>query len=690
MSALMRDVDLENLRVMVISSHDHGSLAEVQYFLRGQEILKNAVLLIPPRLEEATVGEKDTVYKVWSNVDDLYALVDEYQPDVIYMVCGYLLCLQEYVPPDQLASFFTHCEKSGCILLTSDPLAGALSHMITKNDAESYSPKQNLDVSGRTNYLINILIDPFMALKDIPHLFPWVSEPDLLQNHRNLGYFNPRYYQHIVDGDTKIELDGVLLEKPFWLFALGPEDYKDVVNEHGLKNIIQWTADKVRFALEQDRNVVVVGPTEFIEAMYDELGEIDGLSMHSYLAFHIFSKLTFMAEKVFFWNVLSASAILRIFFGLPTFHFEIGHMGKSLMGAYEEVVRLAFGGCEPLMVDQTVPFTKEKIENLTRQFGEFEEKRTKLLSALPEPDQVVQELIAGKKIPVWAFWQSDDIPPLVERCFESWKRHLDPEKYEIRILTHETFQDYLPFDVLSEIPHFLELRLAQQTDFMRLALLKWHGGIWLDASIYMVDDLPIDGLMDEFYATRIPSLDKNCVQSWFLVAPRQNEVINVWLDEFTIALQERRDIKLRLFSLSLYSGLLARIMRINDPQFRNYFLIYYIYENLYRTQSWFRKKTPSFTEHGITTIVRPENVKFILKNTRFAFLIKLLRRFDSTEKWKITQNLIERRKGFNRFLMHRENMPSGKMCKDGKVFLYKMNASDRLLMKSDFDFDSCP
>ena len=255
----MRNVNLDNLRVMVISSHDHGSLAETQYFLQGQHIAKNAVVLVPPRLEEAIAGEKSTRYEVWSSIEDLYALVDEHRPDCIYMVSGYLLCLQEYATVDELLSFFKHCEKSGCILLTNDPMAGALSQMIIEIDDGSYTIKPDLDLPNRSRHLINVLIEPFKAMKAIPHIYPWVCEQDPLQNHTNLGYFNPRYLKHFQNEDANADFDGVSHEKPFWLFALGPEDYKDVLIDHGKKNCVKWTVEKVRFALEQDRDVVVVG-----------------------------------------------------------------------------------------------------------------------------------------------------------------------------------------------------------------------------------------------------------------------------------------------------------------------------------------------------------------------------------------------------------------------------------------------
>ena len=460
----MRNVNLENLRVMVISSHDHDSLAKAQYLLRGQQIANNAIVLVPPRLKEAIAGEKNTRYEIWSSIEDLYALVDEHRPDYFYMVSASLMCLQEYVTVAELRRFFKHCGKSGCIPLTNDMLAGVLPHKIVENDAAPHTTEPDLDLPGRVQHL----------------------------------------------------------------------------------------------------------------------------------------------------------------------------------------------------------------------------------SALREPDQVVQELITAQKIPVWAFWESFDMPPIVERCYVSWQRHLDPEKYEIRLLTRETFRDYLPFDVLSEIPHFFELRLSQQADFIRLALLKWHGGIWLDASIYMVDELPFDGLLDEFYAPRLPRLDNKCVQVWLMVAPRQSDVINIWLTEFTVALQDRRDIKLRTFSLSLYDGIFARLMQSHDPKFKNYFMLSHVYENLYRTRRWFKKKTPNLTEQGITTSLQPDNVKFIFSNMRYATLTKLLKRFDPTEKWSLTQNITKRRDTFEISLTQRMHMPSLKMCKDGKVFLYKLNAADRLLMKLDFDFDSCP
>jgi len=656
--------------------------------LRGQKISTNAVLLVPPRLEEAISTEEEIRSEIWSSVEDLCAFVKKYQPDVIYMVSGYLLCLQDYMTHDQFKGFLEYCEKSGSILSTNDPMVGGLSRNVIKTGERTYATKPNPDLPARSQHLFKLLLAPFNLMHSYAHISPWVSEPDLLKTHTNIGFFNSRYADFIQSENAKLEFDGISDDKPFWLFTLGPEDYKDVLNEYGEQNFIKWTVDKVRFSLDQDRSVVVIGPSKFIDGLQAELGDTDNLSLHTYLPFHVFNRLNFAAEKVFFWNVLSASAMLRIQFGLPTFHFEIGHIGKSLKWTYEEFIKVALGGCKPLMIDQRDPFSVEVLDRLTNRFYDFKKTRTKQLSVLPEPDQVIRELVANKKIPVWAFWQSTEMPPLVSRCVASWHKHLDPEKYDIKILTHETFQQYLPFDMLSEIPHFFELRLAQQADFLRLSLLKWHGGIWMDMSIYLVDDLPFDGMRDQFYAPRFPRVDKQCVQAWLISTPRQNDVINAWLEEFTIQLKERRDIKLRFFSLSLYSGWFARIMRINDPKFKNYFLVYYAYEKLYRTQRWFRDKTPDQTVNGISSALEPENVKLIIHTTKYAFLLNMLRRFDPDMKWKITQKLVKRRTDFNKFLIQRDHLPTITMWKNDKVILYKLNATDRLLMKHDFDFET--
>lgn len=136
---------------------------------------------------------------------------------------------------------------------------------------------------------------------------------------------------------------------------------------------------------------------------------------------------------------------------------------------------------------------------------------------------------------VWSYWH-DDRPPLVVRlCVDNWKA-LNPG-YEVQLLNARTVADFLP-----DVPPTLSrLGAAKQSDWIRLALLARHGGIWLDSSIILTSSL--DWMLERqhetgaeyvgFYLDRYArSRARPLVDSWCMAAPAGSPFIRDWLDLF--------------------------------------------------------------------------------------------------------------------------------------------------------------
>jgi len=80
----------------------------------------------------------------------------------------------------------------------------------------------------------------------------------------------------------------------------------------------------------------------------------------------------------------------------------------------------------------------------------------------------------------WSYWAQglDELDPIVELCLSSWKSRGGFDT--IVVVDSESVYDYLPKDTLP--PTFSSLPFQLQSDFVRLALLREYGGIWMDAS----------------------------------------------------------------------------------------------------------------------------------------------------------------------------------------------------------------
>jgi len=160
---------------------------------------------------------------------------------------------------------------------------------------------------------------------------------------------------------------------------------------------------------------------------------------------------------------------------------------------------------------------------------------TDLYSATPKPVPKI----------IWAYWQnqappgSDKVPegypPLIEVCIASWKQ-LNPD-WDIRVLNESTRGKWL---LASDLPGDYDKQNVQhQSDAVRIAALEKYGGVWIDATIFMLkplaDILPDDpavhtvmnlqsyGSQDDLHDRRVNWT--NYVENWFMAAPPNDTVI---------------------------------------------------------------------------------------------------------------------------------------------------------------------
>jgi hypothetical protein len=130
---------------------------------------------------------------------------------------------------------------------------------------------------------------------------------------------------------------------------------------------------------------------------------------------------------------------------------------------------------------------------------------------------------------IWLVWLQGilDAPETVRACIATWRKH-NPG-WEIRTLTRRTLPTFLGRDEAAAI-------LRQNKTFsglshdIRIALLKRHGGVWADATLYCLK--PLDqwlggSLKSGFFAFRAPG-DPQAVSPSFIAAAPGNPVISAW------------------------------------------------------------------------------------------------------------------------------------------------------------------
>lgn len=160
--------------------------------------------------------------------------------------------------------------------------------------------------------------------------------------------------------------------------------------------------------------------------------------------------------------------------------------------------------------------------------------RAAFLADRDEGDKAVQHNFApfgGSEVPkvIWMYWHQgeSEAPFVVRRCIDSWRRH-NPG-WEVRVLDGDTVASHAD---MSDVSEALTFRFF--ADLLRVRLLKTHGGVWADATVYchrpLQDWLPLQTVTG-FFAFRHPG-PARWIASWFLAAAPGHILPTVWEAEF--------------------------------------------------------------------------------------------------------------------------------------------------------------
>ena len=106
---------------------------------------------------------------------------------------------------------------------------------------------------------------------------------------------------------------------------------------------------------------------------------------------------------------------------------------------------------------------------------------------------------------VWVFWWQgeENAPTLVRKCIQTIKANF--KNNEVVVLSKDNFSQYvdIPQYILQKVENKI-ITLTHFSDIMRAALLSEHGGLWLDATIYMTGSIDSELLKHKFYTNHLP------------------------------------------------------------------------------------------------------------------------------------------------------------------------------------------
>lgn len=143
---------------------------------------------------------------------------------------------------------------------------------------------------------------------------------------------------------------------------------------------------------------------------------------------------------------------------------------------------------------------------------------------------------------VWTHWDSRaGMPEFCRLNLERTRRIL--HDWDVRFFTDSDFLQWCP-----TVPDgFDKLSKQHRADFMRLWLLKKHGGVWMDIGIVL--NTSITPLVEECRAAKAElsgfyiegtttDMKYPVFENWFIMAPQGSRIINLWYEEYVTAIRQ--------------------------------------------------------------------------------------------------------------------------------------------------------
>ena len=139
---------------------------------------------------------------------------------------------------------------------------------------------------------------------------------------------------------------------------------------------------------------------------------------------------------------------------------------------------------------------------------------------------------------IWLYWEGE-LPLFVEKCVENIKNK-NPT-YEVNFLTPQTVHNFCNIND----SHLKNATPQQKADLIRFELIYQFGGIWLDASTMVYENL--DWIQDinsknktnsfaYYRAKNTINLQYPILENWLLASTAKNIFFKKWFDELYLAI----------------------------------------------------------------------------------------------------------------------------------------------------------
>ena len=218
---------------------------------------------------------------------------------------------------------------------------------------------------------------------------------------------------------------------------------------------------------------------------------------------------------------------------------------------------------------------------------------------------------------IWIFWWQDieNAPEIVKKCFNKLKSY----DLNVELITKNNYKEYV------SIPQYIidlleneKITLTHFSDILRFNLLADHGGLWLDATIYVSDKNRVNEILKkDFYTIKL----KKC--------PRRNVSKGLWTG---YCMGGNKNNELFIFMKEFFNEYWK-----NNTILIDYFLIDYMisvgYDKIENIKNYIEKN--DFNNEGVNLLM--ENINGIYEDKKYVEITK----DNPIQKLSYKRNIVE-------------------------------------------------
>ena len=145
---------------------------------------------------------------------------------------------------------------------------------------------------------------------------------------------------------------------------------------------------------------------------------------------------------------------------------------------------------------------------------------------------------------VFTFWEPRSaVPGYLRLCLETWRKFL-PD-WRIEVLDYSRLPEFLPPEEISAVV-CRDMKLFNQSDAIRCALLRRHGGVWLDLDTVILRP----GVLERFATADVSAVGEatgGVHGALFLATKPNTELMERWYKELVLRVAEFRSFRASLF-----------------------------------------------------------------------------------------------------------------------------------------------